>query len=275
MGFENFVWFVGEVEDNTNDPKQIGRVRIRCFNLHDENEVAANDLPWAIVMTTAQSASANGIGTSSVGIANGSVAFGFFLDGNERNMPLVIGTYNANGDHSGLALGSQILKKDPIGPEPASAYAAKYPHNKTFTTKSGHAVEYDDTPGHERIHIYHKSGTYTEINETGRKVDKTVDDSFEIVVGNKTLYIGKDLNITVKGNVNLNVDGNVTENIQGNVDATIAGSVKWTTTSVEMDLQGGNLQVKNGDILADTVSLKNHKNTGVKQGPDLSGPPAQ
>ena len=40
-----------------------------------------------------------------------------------------------------------------------------YPLNHTYTTESGHVMEYDDTPGGERIHQYHKRGTFYEINQ--------------------------------------------------------------------------------------------------------------
>jgi len=45
-----------------------------------------------------------------------------------------------------------------------TAYNTTYPYNTTYTTKSGHAIELDDTPGHERIHIWHRSGCYEEIS---------------------------------------------------------------------------------------------------------------
>jgi len=45
-----------------------------------------------------------------------------------------------------------------------TAYNTEYPYNTTYTTKSGHAIELDDTPNHERIHIWHNSGCYEEIS---------------------------------------------------------------------------------------------------------------
>ena len=54
-----------------------------------------------------------------------------------------------------------------------SAYNAEYPYNLTYTTKSGHAIELDDTIGVERIHIWHKSGSYEEISSGN---NPTIDD---------------------------------------------------------------------------------------------------
>jgi Gp5 N-terminal OB domain len=60
-----FAWFTGVVED-TSDPLQMGRVRVRCFGYHTEDKVQipTESLPWALVMTPITSASMSGIGTS-------------------------------------------------------------------------------------------------------------------------------------------------------------------------------------------------------------------
>jgi len=65
--------------------------------------------------------------------------------------------------HTVSTLWGQPEGKAPVD-EPPSAYATVYPYNTTYTTKSGHAIEMDDTPGSERIHIWHKSGCYEEIS---------------------------------------------------------------------------------------------------------------
>lgn len=48
----------------------------------------------------------------------------------------------------------------------------KYPYNHVHQTESGHLIEYDDTPGAERLHWYHRSGTFTEIYARGDRVDR-------------------------------------------------------------------------------------------------------
>ena len=58
---------------------------------------------------------------------------------------------------------SQPTKYAPVDEFP-TAYNTTYPYNTTYTTKSGHAIELDDTPGHERVHIWHRSGCYEEIS---------------------------------------------------------------------------------------------------------------
>jgi len=221
VGGEGFKWFIGFVEDIT-DKDQLGMVKVRVPNLH--GQLTTEDLPYATVMTPAQSASHLEEGLSPNGLVKGSMVFGFFMDGNETNIPVIVGTIpkiNNNDvskhDVSKLARGTNSIRKQQVGPEPGPAYAAKYPFNKTFTTKSGHAIEIDDTPGQERIHVFHKSGTYTEIDKTGRKVDKVADSSYEIIVKDQTVYVGGNVKVIVKGNVDIKVDGTYTVTSSGNM----------------------------------------------------------
>ena len=50
FGKDDFVPFIAQVED-VNDPKQSGRVKVRCVGWHpkDKADLATKDLPWARV----------------------------------------------------------------------------------------------------------------------------------------------------------------------------------------------------------------------------------
>ena len=58
MGIGGFFWFTGTVEDNSNDPLQIGRVKVRINNIHspDKSKVTLDHLPWASIMQPPTSA---------------------------------------------------------------------------------------------------------------------------------------------------------------------------------------------------------------------------
>ena len=51
----NFVWWTGVVEDR-NDPKALGRCRVRIVGYHDQNknEIPTEKLPWAHPITPIQ-----------------------------------------------------------------------------------------------------------------------------------------------------------------------------------------------------------------------------
>ena len=99
--------------------------------------------------------------------------------------------------------------------QPTSRYAARYPYNHVYESESGHIKEFDDTPGAERIHEYHRSGTFYEIDHQGMKVDYVKGDNYNIRVHDDYLY--------VKGNIIYTGDGEVV--IRGN--DTMSLSSKW------------------------------------------------
>ena len=245
MGEEGFRWFFGIVEDR-DDPKQIGRVRVRIFNVHpftasgspDKVNVPTDHLPWALPINSIISAgildgSKDGIGLSPTGIMQGTTVFGFFADGNECQTPIILGTTagiigsdednelprSATGINSAgsLKISKQVSAASPFPGEPSSPYNAKYPYNKVFRTESGHLIEIDDTVSKERIHIMHKTGTYVEIDRDGQVVIKSVDNRFDVTTKDNNVYVGGNVNVRVKGNVNMLVDGTYTVESRGNM----------------------------------------------------------
>jgi hypothetical protein len=238
FGEEGFRWFVGVVEDR-DDPKKEGRVKVRAHSIHGTPiEAPTKDLPWAPVLMPGYSASLKQVGASSTGLQVGSTVFGFFLDGEETTLPIVFGVLPGIGDISKLASGQNTLNREKVGPEPESAYNAKYPYNKVFQSESGHVIEIDDTPNFERLHTSHRSGTYSEIDHSGRRVNKIVGDDFEIVQRDKTVFIQGNLNIQVQGDVvitspNVSINGNL------NVSGTVTGAGIGLSTHSHADPQGG------------------------------------
>ncbi|QBX32831.1 baseplate hub subunit and tail lysozyme [Aeromonas phage Asfd_1] len=139
--------------------------------------------------------------------------------------------------------------------EPASPYAAVYPYNKVFESERGHIQEFDDTPGHERIHTKHRSGTFEEIHPDGTRVQKIIGDDFYIVKNNNNVHIGGKLQLvvdgdsviyvqgnaetTISGNANQFIRGNSIERVEGNVDQHVTGSVKqYVKGDVEAQIDG-------------------------------------
>lgn len=82
--------------------------------------------------------------------------------------------------------------------EKTSQFAAQYPYNQAYETEGGHLFETDNTPGKERLHIQHCTGTDVEIAPNGDMVSKIKNDCQFIVE--------KDLQNHVKGNQLMLVD---------------------------------------------------------------------
>ena len=119
-------------------------------------------------------------------------------------------------------------------------------------TPAGHVVEYNDTPGSERIMIRHKNGDGINIGPDGsiiisgkRRIDKANEDYF-LEVKNGNLKFEGNLTIDVTGDFNVNVGGeyNVnstkkTETVNGPYTRTIAGDDIKTVDGNQTNLVTG------------------------------------
>ncbi len=225
-GQQGFIWFIGTVVDLA-DPRELGRVRVRAVSLHDGLE--DEDLPWAQVLISSSESHA-GVGLSPNRLTLRSKVVGFFLDGQDYQLPMVLGSFHtipglddSRHDVHPLARGTDTFTNTPIGPEPSSSYAAAYPFNRTLTTESGHAVELDDTPGAERIRVIHKAGTYIEISPSGSITIKTPSDQYQITGGNNVSYSVGNIDSETKQSYNVRSNTSITLSAPGGM--VINGSV--------------------------------------------------
>jgi len=109
-----FLWWVGQVmsdavwRENQNECKFSGpedvpgwgyRYKVRILGIHDQDEadIPNDQLPWAQIMypVVAGSGTAGVFMTS--GIRQGNFVFGFFLDGQDQQVPVIMGILGNNG----------------------------------------------------------------------------------------------------------------------------------------------------------------------------------
>ena len=324
MGKNGFQWFVGVVEDR-QDPKTLGRLRVRCLGYHTEDliKLPTSDLPWSHVMNPITSATVSGLGQTPLGAVEGTWVVGFFQDGAEAQQPIIIGTlpgvpselpnteskkgfqdavngvypkYKDESDvnrlsvndedlpHSSLTIRQADLDKkvgtaqidgifSGVAPiptdldagavrdenvgvviggewsEPNTPYAAEYPYNHVYESEGGHVREMDDTPGKERIHERHASGSGYEIHPDGSKVTRVKQDNYTIVSNDEFAHIKGNSSTTVDGGIRVfvNADGstddhNYTIQVGNNANVNIQvdkGDVNIVTTQGNINLKSG------------------------------------
>ena len=124
--------------------------------------------------------------------------------------------------------------------EPETKYNSKYPYNKVFQSEAGHIIEIDDTPGSERLHIYHKSGTFVEFHPNGTVVKKVFGQDHEIVLGDKEVYVTGTVTINVEGNANINSQGNISLKAEQNLEL-MAGNNITIAAGNEVDLNASKI----------------------------------
>lgn len=138
--------------------------------------------------------------------------------------------------------------------QPDIPYNAKYPYNKVMETESGHIMEFDDTPENERIHIYHRKGTYTEIDVNGTQVNRIVGDGYQIMERNGYIFIGGAANVTVNGNIRILVNADANIDITGNATLNVAGQGSINTAGDLAMNVGGEFKLKAANIKMDSGS---------------------
>lgn len=119
--------------------------------------------------------------------------------------------------------------------EPNSYYKAVYPYNNVYESESGHALEIDDTKGAERVHIYHRSGSYVEWGPNGDRSERIEKDKFTVVVGNESVYVKGDVKVYVDGNVTMEIGGNFSADIGGTCTINSGGNMKFTAPRIDMN----------------------------------------
>lgn len=312
-GKAGFIWWTGIVEDRI-DPLKLGRCRIRCVGWHsdDKSHLPTEMLPWAIPAYPSNH-------TQTYAPKEGDMAFGFFIDGENGQFPVLVGIYpniplkaaniqeafsdprtdaqlknaprtpkskNYKKDGSGIEITekdkaelypreldepttSRIARNEPeyitktyiqerkdnvvkgiktvnsSWDEPTTKYNAKYPYNNVMETESGHIVEYDDTPGAERIHQAHRNGSFEELYPNGDKVEKITRSNYQIIMKDDHVYIMGKCNITVQGDAEVYVQKNAFVKVDGNVDVKVGGNYN--------EQVGGTYTVKSGGKMSFTA----------------------
>jgi hypothetical protein len=156
-GKDGVVPFIGQVED-VNDPKQSGRVKVRCVGWHpkDKKEMSTEDLPWSHVAMPTTHAQQARIGGKH-GLLNGCWVMGIFLDGQEAQKPFIMNTFNfvansvdkdnkveTQGQDGTDTEGDIAFRNTMVSPQtqPNASLRTKEEKSKGFNAKSDKAGNY-------------------------------------------------------------------------------------------------------------------------------------
>lgn len=194
---------------------------------------------------------------------------------NQRIRDTIVAEKEANRANS-----ISIANTDKVWAQPNVPYNARYPHNHVMVTESGHIQEFDDTPGAERVHTFHKSGTFTEIDPSGTQVNRVVgskvtiieDDGKVYIMGSGLVTIDGDFAIDVKKALHISVQGNANMHVYGNVNQTVDGNIN--TKCVDYNLEcTGKLNIKSNTAFinnTDDINIKSGKGINIAAETDIN-----
>jgi len=146
IGKDGFVWWIGQIApervwiDNygkisTESKKAWGqryKVRIMGYHPYSIAELKDEDLPWAQVLTTAGNSGSQNT-AETVRLAQGDVVVGFFLDGHNAQVPMIMGAFANTTQWDDL---KKLWKKDGAPPSPFGVFGG---YDKEFK-EDGYAI---------------------------------------------------------------------------------------------------------------------------------------
>jgi len=154
--------------------------------------------------------------------------------------------------------------------EPETPYNVRYPYNHSYFSESGHLIEIDDTPNAERLHWYHRSGTFREIHPNGTLVEKIVDNEYHIVLKNrmthieaadyetvdwgKQVFVNKDCRPVAPKNYDVTIGANGDANLtvqRGNLNIIVNGVITISAYAINIVTPGSTNIVAGGDLSLD------------------------
>jgi len=135
LGRDGFRWWIGQIPQESAHGGQINgagwgnrfKVRIMGYHPYDLTELPDEDLPWAqcLLPTTAGTGAANHVTT--VKVSPGDVVFGFFLDTDNAQTPVIMGCFGRT---------SQVLTSNTPGPfQPFTGQTSKINNDGTALKK--------------------------------------------------------------------------------------------------------------------------------------------
>ena len=140
LGKDGFRWWIGQVapeEAQGNQINQVGgtwgcRMKVRIFGYHpaDITELPDKSLPWAQVLLSSQGGSGKANRARSIRISPGDTVMGFFLDGDDAQLPVILGIFANTGPY----YASDEEYKSPF--QPFTGYTSKIKPNTEFISKN-------------------------------------------------------------------------------------------------------------------------------------------
>jgi len=113
VGRDGFIWWIGQVadeevwkgnipghplSDNSDNPGFAERYKVRIMGYHTAaiSELEDSELPWATVMYPVTAGGGGGGSSQNANLTQGCFVFGFFMDGDQAQVPVIMGTLGYN-----------------------------------------------------------------------------------------------------------------------------------------------------------------------------------
>jgi hypothetical protein len=131
---------------------------------------------------------------------------------------------------------------------PNSTFQASYPYNQATITRSGHELHLNDTPGHESVRLAHTTGTYFEMESSGRLVQVITEKFYNYIKSTSTQTVDSHYDLKIGGTNTLNIDQSSIENVGKDKTVGVGGNLIDGVAGVrELHTEGDKYETVNGD----------------------------
>ena len=164
----HWLWWVGQVmpdktwrenidQCNFRKPSDIPgwgyRYKVRIMGMHDQDEsIVPNDqLPWAQVMYPITAGTGQGGNVTTPGIRQGNFVFGFFLDGQDQQVPVIMGVLGFNAQTEIPDLKQHIFAPSAAEAEPDEDETKKVADNDQTVVQESPPIKKGVNAIHQRV----------------------------------------------------------------------------------------------------------------------------
>ena len=242
LGKDGFIWWLGQVAPHTawkknsavTNPDKSGKswgerckVRIIGYHTFNKNELEDKDLPWAHILLDPGFGSAQGGEGMTSNLVGGESCFGFFLDGDDAQQPVVVG----------LLYRSTAVKNYDINDDVAFRPFTGHPNNNVTSTKLERrndkivkeATTPPITPSQSQAGIGWTEGKFTFNTDLDFGINSTIPNVLnygdKIIAGEVSqamlgVFKKTDITFTNPNGCNNNLIGQITEKLQSFISFT-------------------------------------------------------
>ena len=300
VGRDGFIWWVGQIAPEESQKSQINmggwgmrfKVRIMGYHPYEESILKSDDLPWAQVLLTPTDGSGRGNRATSIKISPGDTVFGFFLDGDDAQEPVITGVF-AGTNESDKAASENEKGGEYVSPfQPFKGYTTKIKNDGAYIVNretNEMTTNSQPSPQHVPVKLLSQLGpdartAYNAIGDTVIAATPSTSSTVVKIRGEVGNMVSKLQSMTnnVKGAVG-NISGKISKVISGVTDS-IKGLSKGIINNMTNNLfanglapklKGGlDVLYKNvyGSVLSATGKTSIAKKAGAKAQAALKGP---
>ena len=181
VGKDGFIWWIGQIPDEKSWETQVKngdgawgiryKVRIMGYHPYDDELLKDEDLPWAQVLTSAGNSGSQNT-AETVRLAQGDVVVGFFLDGQNAQVPMIMGAFANTSQWADL---KKLWKESGEPPSPFQVFGG---YDKAFKEDSyaiNKASSNDNTKNSDlsNVNITQEQANERQQNDTVNEIHTT------------------------------------------------------------------------------------------------------